>query len=85
MLDQYDTPETWPVLHAMELDDKGRLWVATITESNSTFSWNVIDDAGTLLARFTLPGRRASRSAYTKPLVMIKNGYFYIHERDSVT
>lgn len=82
MLDQYDLPETWPALHTMELDDEERLWVATITESDSTFQWHVIDESGTQLAQFTLPGSRASRSAYTKPLVMIKNGYFYHQEQE---
>lgn len=82
MLDQYDLPETWPALHTMELDDEGRLWVATITESDSTFRWYVIDIEGTQIARFTLPGNRASRSAYSKPLIKIKNGYFYKREED---
>lgn len=82
MLDQYDLPETWPALHTMEMDDEGRFWVTTITESDSTFQWYVIDEIGTQLARFTLPGKRASRSAFTNPLVMIKNGYFYQKERD---
>lgn len=82
MLDQYDLPETWPAVHTMELDDEGRLWVATITESDSTFQWHVLDKDGTQLARFTLPGRRASRSAYSKPLIQIKNGYYYNHEQD---
>lgn len=85
MLDQYELPGTWPALHTMELDDEGRLWVATITESDSTFQWHVIDETGTRLARFILPGNRASRSAFTKPLVMIKNGHFYHKERDAET
>ena len=37
------------------------------------------------LARFTLSGKRASRSASSKPLVMIKNGHFYHKERDAET
>lgn len=24
-LEQYEMPETWPAIHTMELDDKGRL------------------------------------------------------------
>ena len=85
MLDQYDLPDTWPALHTMEPDDEEQLWVATITDSDSTFQWHVIDDDGTLHARFTLPGRRASRSAFTKPLVMIRNGFFYQKEQDADT
>lgn len=85
MLDQYELPETWPVLHTIEIDDEGRLWMATITESDSTYRWWVLDEDGSLLARFILSGKRSSRSAYLKPLVKIKNGYFYIQEQNIST
>lgn len=81
-LAQYDMPETWPAVHTMELDDEERLWVASITDSDSTFQWHVINPEGELLARFQVPGRRTSRSVMSKPLHLIHNGYFYSHERD---
>ena len=83
MLEQYDLPETWPALHTMELDDEGRLWVATITESDSTYRWHVIDNTGTQLARFTLRGQRAKRTVFSKPLIKIQDGYFYKHEQEA--
>jgi len=64
------------------VDDKGRMWAALITESDSVFTWWVLNPDGKLFARFELPGKRSLRSAYSKPLMMIKNGYFYLHERD---
>lgn len=81
-LEQYELPKTWPVLHTMEVDDEGRMWAALITESDSVFTWWVLNPDGKLFARFMLPGKRSARSAYSKPLMMIKNGYFYLHERD---
>lgn len=78
----YEMPETWPVLHTMELDDEGRLWIATITDSESIFTWWVLDQEGELLARFQLPGERASRFARSQPEIVIKNGYFYTRELD---
>ena len=81
-LSQYEMPETWPAVHTMELDNENRLWVATITESDSTFLWYVIDLNGELLAKFELTGRRTSRSVMSKPLIRIYNGYFYLREQD---
>lgn len=81
-LAQYEMPETWPAVHTMELDDEERLWVATITDSDSTFQWHVINPEGELLARFQKPGSRTSRSVMSKPLHLVQNGYFYSRERD---
>jgi hypothetical protein len=33
VLDDYKMPQTWLALYIMTLDDKGRLWVATITDN----------------------------------------------------
>ncbi|MDR8393832.1 6-bladed beta-propeller [Aliifodinibius sp. S!AR15-10] len=77
-----DLPETWPALHAMELDDEGRLWVATITDSDSTYTWWVLSNEGKLLAKFRWSGERASRSVMSTPEIVIKNGYLYKREVD---
>ncbi len=82
ILKNYEIPDTWPSVHAMEMDDKGRLWVATITNSDSTFQWWVIDQKGEILSKFTLSGEKSTRSVMTKPIYRIKNGFFYKHERD---
>ncbi len=76
-----EIPDTWPVLHTMELDDKGKLWVATITESETEFTWWVLNRNGELLARFMIPGNRSKRAVISEPLITVKNGYFYSHER----
>lgn len=75
-------PDTWPAVHTMELDDDERLWVATITDSDSTYQWRVISPEGQLLSRFEKAGKRTSRSVMSKPLIKIYNGYFYELERD---
>lgn len=79
-LDQYELPENWPVIHTMELDNEDRLWVSTITESDSTFQWYVLDQQKEVLARFQRPGTRRSRRVMSNPLLFIQNGYFYTRE-----
>lgn len=78
----YKLPNTWPAVHTMELDDEERLWVATITDSASEFTWFVLNTSGELLARFTKPGERSNRVVALRPMVVIKNGFFYEHERN---
>lgn len=77
--------KTWPALNTMEVDDENRLWVSTITESDSTFRWWVLNSNGELLSKFTWAGQRENRNAKYKPLIKIKNGYFYMHEQDDRT
>lgn len=75
-------PETWPAVHNMTVDDQGRLWVLTITDSDSTYKGWVLNPSGELLAKFSWPGHRLSRSVIAQPLFKIKNGYLYTRERD---
>jgi len=82
MLRGEEIPDTWPALHTMELDDEERLWVATITGSKTHFTWWVLNQKGELIARFQKEGERSTRFVPSKPLITIKNGYFYSHERD---
>jgi hypothetical protein len=81
-LHKYELPNTWPAVHTMELDDEGRLWVATIMDSEKEFTWYVFNRDGDLLARFTKPGERSKRIVALRPKIVIKNGFFYSHERD---
>ncbi len=82
MLRGEEIPDTWPALHTMELDDEERLWVATITDSKTHYTWWVLNQKGELIARFQKEGERSTRFVPSKPLITIKNGYFYSHERD---
>lgn len=82
ILDENDVPDTWQALHTIETDEKNRLWVSTITESDSTFQWWVLNEEGDVLARFDKPRKRSEISVMSKPLYKIKNGYFYDTERD---
>lgn len=75
-------PASWPAIHTMELDDQGRLWIFTITDSDSTYKGWVLDRQGKLLARFEWPGKRSSRTPKVSPLLVIKNGYLYTRELD---
>lgn len=82
ILKNYEMPETWPVVHTFESDNEGDLWIATITESDSTFQWFELDQNGELLSTLVMPGKRANRETMVKPKIKIKNGYFYQLERD---
>lgn len=83
LIQEQGEPELWPALHAMETDDEGHLWVATITSSDSTYQWWVLDKHGELTARFTFRGERSSRNPFTgQAMIVISNGYFYAKEWD---
>ena len=82
MLRGEEIPDTWPALHTMELDDEGRLWVATITDSTTHYTWWVLNQKGEPIARFQKEGERSNRFVPSKPLIRIKDGFFYSHERD---
>ena len=66
----------------MEADDEGRLWIAIITDNDSTYQWVVLDqEDGSLLAKFTFSGKRSEISPFASTnLTIIKNGYFYNRE-----
>jgi len=73
-----EIPPTWPALNALKVDNKGRLWVATIVKNMNVYQWWVLNrKKGQLLARFTWP--RA------KPIKVIKNGYLYTIETNEKT
>ena len=62
MLRGEEIPDTWPAVHTMELDDQGRHWVATITDSESEFLWWVLNKEGEVIARFRKEGVRSNRT-----------------------
>lgn len=75
-------PGFWPALHTFKIDEKERLWVATITESDSTFDWWVISHEGEVLAKFSFEGERAKRHPSIPETSLFRNGYYYKLERN---
>lgn len=82
VLRKYELPNTWPAIHTIEASNDDKLWVSTITDSDSTFKWYVLNMKGELQATFSMPGYRNKITILTKPSIKIKNGYFYEHEFD---
>lgn len=82
ILNNYNLPESWQAVRTIETDNKNRLWVSTITESERHFKWWVIDQSGEIIAKFTLEGNRNTISPMSVPLIKIKNNHFYKLERD---
>lgn len=80
-----ELPETWPALHALVTDDEDRIWIATITDSDSHFKWWVLNSDGDVIARFTHPGKRSTNSGEFDPSIIIKNDFFYTVERNPTT
>lgn len=70
-------PPNWPVLMIMRIDDKDRLWVATIVKNMKVYQWWVLNSNGKLLARFTWPR--------SKTIVKVKYGHVYTAETNKKT
>ncbi|MEQ9091335.1 MAG: 6-bladed beta-propeller [Balneola sp.] len=75
-------PETWPAVYTLEIDDNDLLWVATITDSDSTYQWYVLTGDGEVKAGFTTQGKKKKNFIGKKPLIKIRDGFFYKHERN---
>jgi hypothetical protein len=67
-------PETHPAVEHFLIDDKERIWIATIPEDRETFEWLVLNNNGKLLATFTWPRH--------KMIHVVKKGLAYAIERD---
>lgn len=79
-IDNGEIPETWPAIDRMLTDDKGRIWVATITDELNYYTWWVISKEGELIATFKWPGNKIKRYSEKKEIRLIKNGYLYSYE-----
>lgn len=78
-----EVPSTWPAVHKIMVDEEERIWVASITDSDSTFQWFVLENTGELKAEFTFQGKRSERSPmFQWQFPIVKNGYFYTRERN---
>ncbi|MDZ7774050.1 MAG: hypothetical protein U5K31_15100 [Balneolaceae bacterium] len=65
-----DFPATWPALNGFIVDDEERIWVSTITENQDTYDWWVLDNQGSLLARFQWPR--------SEVILKVRDGYLYV-------
>jgi hypothetical protein len=68
-----DYPEIWPALYSMISDDRGRLWVSTITPNRDVFEWWVIEPDGTYSV-FSWPASRR--------ILHVEDGMAYVVEKD---
>lgn len=75
--------DTWPAVHYFFIDDKDRLWVAVITNSNTTYDWWILSSNGKLIAKFKWPGHKLQRGFEHKPIFTVKNGYMYSYKENS--
>ncbi|TVQ07236.1 MAG: 6-bladed beta-propeller [Balneolaceae bacterium] len=75
-----DYPNTWPALHYMLVDDENRLWVSTISSDENNFTWWVLSNGGTLLAKFKWPGQRLNRFIHNLEVIEVKDGKLYVRE-----
>lgn len=78
LLQSAELPDTWPALGDIIMDDKNRLWISTITDSDKrTYTWWVLQDTGELLATFSWPENRSVEK--------IKDGFLYARETEEST
>lgn len=79
-LSDENVPDTWSAVQNMIVDDEYRIWVSTISKSDSTFNWFVLNEGGKLIGKFERQGSRKSINPGAPPMIKIKNGYFYEKE-----
>ncbi|SHE30537.1 6-bladed beta-propeller protein [Fodinibius roseus] len=72
-----ELPKTWPALDRMFIDDKDRIWIATIVDDLDIFEWWVMNEEGELLTRFNWPR--------SKQIVKVKNGKLYARKTEEET
>lgn len=77
LINSSDLPATWPALNDLFIDDKNRLWIATIVEDFNIYEWWIVEENGVLITRFEW-----SRN---EPIRIVKNGYMYALEIEEDT
>lgn len=75
-------PDTWPAVHQLELDDQGRLWIATITSDEQQYQWWVLQNSGEPLAKFAWSGQRLKRLKEPNQIKTIRGKYLYTVEQN---
>ncbi|MEX0723106.1 MAG: 6-bladed beta-propeller [Gracilimonas sp.] len=76
-LENVETPNTWPAIDRIHLDNENRLWVAAVTENDSLFTWYVFNKNHETIGTFELPGQKRNRRAWLPSDLIIKNGFLY--------
>ncbi|MTI86840.1 MAG: 6-bladed beta-propeller [Balneolaceae bacterium] len=79
VVESADYPETWPAIHSMLIDDKERMWIATIIDDKEYHEWWVLAPLGKLLAKFVLSSGESIEAVrndkiYTKSMDEDKGG-----------
>jgi hypothetical protein len=72
-----ESPDDWPVLKQLMVDDGNHLWVSTIVEDFDVYEWWVLEPSGELITRFEWPRE--------EPIEVIKNGKMYTRQTDEET
>jgi len=70
-------PDTWPAIRQLRADNSGRIWVLVYAENTEINRWYVLEDSGSLLAKFELPNETS--------IVAIDDGHLYIRETNEET
>jgi len=72
-----ESPDDWPVLKQLMVDDGNHLWVSTIVEDFDVYEWWVLEPSGELITKFDWPR--------DEPIEVIKNGKMYTRQTDEET
>lgn len=67
-----DLPSAWPALARLIVDDKDRLWVATITGNLENYRWYVLNNSGEPMGSFEFPRN--------KEIMTVKDNLVYTKE-----
>lgn len=70
-------PPFWPALNDLLVDDEKRIWISTVIDNDEEYEWWLLDNNGTVLARFYWP--------VDEPIEVVKNGYLYTRETNNET
>ena len=70
-------PPVWPALQQMIVDDRNRIWVATIVEDFPIYEWWILESSGDVVSKFKWPRDR--------PIVQIAGDHFYTKEKADAT
>lgn len=62
-------PDRWRAFEHLVMDDRDRLWVATITDNREVYEWRVMDHSGAVMAVFNWPRSRQ--------ILTVANGVIY--------
>ncbi|HAC15174.1 MAG TPA: hypothetical protein DCE78_04415 [Bacteroidetes bacterium] len=81
----YDFPETWPAIDYFFIDDRDRLWVSTITDSEDSFEWWVLSNEGQVIGKFNWSGSRLQRHFQEREIRIVNDNFLYTVEVNDST